>query len=63
VVRYNTDGTLDNSFGNGGKSTIAIGSYDDKSNCVNIQADGKIIVVGASFNGANIDFAAIRLNN
>jgi uncharacterized delta-60 repeat protein len=63
IVRYNTDGTLDSTFGNGGKSTIAIGSYDDKSNCVNIQPDGKIIVVGASFNGANIDFAAIRLNN
>lgn len=63
IVRYNTDGSLDNSFGNGGKSTIAIGSYDDKSNCVNIQSDGKIVVVGASFNGANIDFAAIRLNN
>ncbi len=63
LVRYNSDGSLDNSFGSGGKSVISLGGYDDKANCLSIQPDGKIVVVGASFNGANVDFTAIRLHN
>jgi uncharacterized delta-60 repeat protein len=63
IVRYNTNGSLDNSFGSNGKSVISVGSFDDKANCLGLQADGKIVVVGASSNGANIDFTAIRINN
>lgn len=50
VIRYNSDGSVDNSFGNHGRSVIDFGNwtdnfYDVGSNCV-IQADGKIIAVG-----------------
>lgn len=47
VVRYNTDGTLDNSFGSGGKvvHNIETNAYDGASK-VAIQPDGKIVVVG-----------------
>jgi uncharacterized delta-60 repeat protein len=62
LVRYNTDGSLDNSFDNDGKVTTAIGSSDDVGYSVAIQSDEKIIVAGSSWNGSNDDFALIRYN-
>ncbi len=63
VVRYNTDGTHDNSFGVAGKVTTAIGSSDNvNGSSVVIQPDGKIIVAGYSENGAALDFAVVRYN-
>jgi uncharacterized delta-60 repeat protein len=61
VVRYNTNGTLDNAFGTAGKVTTAIGSYGDKANSVAIQSDGKIVVAG-SRDGTDNDFALVRYN-
>jgi uncharacterized delta-60 repeat protein len=58
VVRYNTNGSLDNSFGTGGIVTTAIGIQDDKATCLAIQADGKIVVGGNTFQ-ATVDFTAI----
>ncbi|HYV92925.1 MAG TPA: hypothetical protein VE978_14110, partial [Chitinophagales bacterium] len=46
LVRYNTDGTLDNSFGTDGKVTTDNGSYQDGANSVVIQPDGKIVAAG-----------------
>ena len=46
VVRYNTDGTLDPTFGTGGKVTTAIGSDDDEARALAIDGDGNIVVVG-----------------
>ena len=53
MARYNSDGSLDNSFGNGGKViTDFVGFYNDKGNAVAIQSDGKILLAGsASHNG------------
>ncbi|MCB9248520.1 MAG: hypothetical protein H6613_08225 [Ignavibacteriales bacterium] len=48
VVRYNSDGTLDNSFGSAGKVTIDFGSGYDVAQSLVIQSDGKIIVAGYS---------------
>ena len=62
VVRYNTDGSLDTSFGQGGKVTTAIGSADDVALSVALQPDGKIVVAGVSDNGSNFDFAIARYN-
>ncbi len=62
VVRYNTDGSLDTSFGVGGKVTTAIGSASDSAQSVAIQADGKIVVAGYSYNGSNNDIAVVRYN-
>ncbi len=63
VVRYNTDGTLDNTFGVAGKvtTTTTIGSGADGRSVV-IQPDGKIIVAGYSNNGTGSDIAVVRYN-
>jgi uncharacterized delta-60 repeat protein len=52
LVRYNTDGTLDNTFGNGG---IVVPTFGDADTGVAIQADGKIVV--SCFNGGNFGVA------
>jgi len=63
VVRYNSNGGLDNTFGSGGKVTTPIGSLDDQANSVAIQTDGKIVVAGFSNNGSFEDFALVRYNS
>jgi uncharacterized delta-60 repeat protein len=66
LVRYNTNGSLDNSFGTGGKVITAIGSGDDNASGVAIQSNGKIVVAGESNSGTstapNYDFAVVRYN-
>jgi uncharacterized delta-60 repeat protein len=65
IVRYNTDGSLDNSFDNDGIITTAIGSFtSDEAYSVAIQNDGKILVAGSiTYSGNNgKDFALIRVN-
>jgi len=57
VARYNTDGSVDMSFGTGGKVTTDFGG-DDNGTGVAIQKDGKIVVSGGSDN----DFAVARYN-
>jgi uncharacterized delta-60 repeat protein len=48
LARYNTDGELDPSFGNGGVIITDIGSPTDFLNAVVINPDGKIIAGGGS---------------
>jgi uncharacterized delta-60 repeat protein len=50
VVRYNDDGSLDDSFGAGGKVMTDIGGagFDDTVNAVAIQPDDKIVVAGTT---------------
>ena len=55
LARYNTNGTLDTSFGNGGMVTTAAANSIVK---VIIQSDGKILAVGNSGD----DFAVARYN-
>ncbi|MBZ0207449.1 MAG: T9SS type A sorting domain-containing protein [Flavobacteriales bacterium] len=62
VARYNTDGTLDNSFGTDGKVTTPIGIYDEWGKSVAIQADGKIVVAGSTSSDTDDDFALVRYN-
>ena len=45
LVRYNSNGTPDNSFSGDGKLTTDFG-YDDLAKAVTIQNDGKILVAG-----------------
>jgi uncharacterized delta-60 repeat protein len=63
LVRYNSNGSLDGTFGSGGKDTTAIGSAYDNGYSVAIQSDGKIVVAGSSGNGSNDDFALVRYDN
>ena len=58
LVRYNSDGSLDTSFGNGGKVTTDFGGTDFATG-VAVLADGKIVVSGTS----NGDFALARYNS
>jgi uncharacterized delta-60 repeat protein len=62
LARYNANGSLDTSFSSDGKLTTAVGSSSDVASDVAIQADGKIVVAGASYDGSNNDFAIIRYN-
>ncbi len=71
LVRYNTDGSLDDgtdsdltdgdSFGTGGKVTTNFGQRsaprEDRAYSVAIQADGKIVVVGSSYYYVGGDWA------
>src|SRR5262249_61945283 len=46
VVQYNPDGSLDPSFGVGGKVVTPVGSLDDVANALVRQTDGKLTVAG-----------------
>jgi uncharacterized delta-60 repeat protein len=67
LVRYNPDGSLDTSFGTGGKVTTNVGpgnSDDDHEDLV-IQATGKILVGGSTAPtviGVDSDFMVARYN-
>jgi uncharacterized delta-60 repeat protein len=58
IMRYNTNGSLDSSFGTGGIAIVAVTSAADNAARVALQSDGKIVVCGT----ANSDFAVVRLN-
>jgi uncharacterized delta-60 repeat protein len=60
LARYNPDGSLDTSFGSGGKVITPIGSSSDYARALAIQPDGKIVVAGSSYNGTTYDFAVAR---
>ncbi|MBK7692404.1 MAG: hypothetical protein IPJ31_15295 [Bacteroidetes bacterium] len=63
LIRYNTNGTLDNTFANGGIQTTDIAGNDDGGYSIALQTDGKIVVCGYSVSGANTHVAVIRYNN
>lgn len=62
VVRYNTDGSLDNSFSLDGKATTDFGMGNDRGSSVVLQSDGKIVLAGSTSNGSDIDLALVRYN-
>ncbi|MBD9360635.1 DUF4347 domain-containing protein [Methylomonas fluvii] len=63
VARYNTDGTLDTSFGGGNGYVItAIGSGAEEAQDVKVLANGKILVVGYAENGFGYDVALVQYN-
>lgn len=56
LVRYNTDGSLDLTFGGGNGivvTNLGLGDTDDSSYGVVQQADGKLVVVGSSTSPAS----------
>jgi uncharacterized delta-60 repeat protein len=64
VARFNADGSLDMTFGNGGK-TVTTFNGNAEGNALVLQPDGKIIVVGDSGAGYDIthrDFTIVRYN-
>ncbi|MEZ0267820.1 MAG: PKD domain-containing protein [Phycisphaerae bacterium] len=62
VARYNVDGTLDGSFGAGGKAVVAFGNDYDQATAVVVTPDGKILVAGSATESFVSVFAVARLN-
>ena len=60
LARYNTDGSLDTTFGGDGR-VINSFSYRDDARAVAVQGDGKIVVVGRAQLG-KYDFLVVRYN-
>ena len=69
VTRFNQDGSLDQSFGSGGKVATDFFGMEDEAQAVAIQPDGKIVVAGraaiAAVTGGvlDFDFALARYNH
>lgn len=62
-ITFSQDGTLDTSFGSGGKVVTSINAGEDKARSVSLQSDGKIVVVGYTYNAVfGYDFACVRYN-
>jgi uncharacterized delta-60 repeat protein len=63
ILRYNSDGSLDSSFGKGGVVTHSDPSNaNDFGRAVAIQPDGKIVMVGVSYKTKKCDVLTIRYN-
>ncbi len=64
VLRYYSNGSLDNSFGSGGIVTLDL-SVHDAGLAVAIQGDGKIVVTGSHFRNpdGDSDINVIRFNS
>jgi uncharacterized delta-60 repeat protein len=65
VARYNPDGSLDDTFGDGGKVVTDFAGDDDGAYAVGIQEDGKIVVAGYASSESGLDyydFALVRYN-
>lgn len=63
VVRYNSNGSLDATFGSGGFAVFDFpSSRIDSLLAASLQADGKFVLIGTSkFAGSDFDFALARL--
>ena len=64
VARYNSDGSLDGTFGTTGKVRTNIAGKTDLCQGLALQADGKIVLVGrvAASGGVDPDFGIARYN-
>ena len=62
AARYDSDGTLDNTFGTNGIVITPVGSENDYTTSMAIQSNGKILVAGYTLSGTNSDFSIIRYN-
>ena len=69
LARYNSDGSLDPSFGNGGTVVSFFGDQGCAANAMALQSDGKIVVVGEQTvnfvfgDRSDTDFAVARYNS
>ncbi len=59
IARYNDDGTLDTTFGTGGRVVTDIGSTSDGANAVAIDGTGRIVIAGFTNNNPNGAFSVV----
>jgi len=62
LTRYNSDGSLDNTFDADGKVTTDFGNSQNLGHAIAIQSDGKIIVAGSTMDAFGQDVAMARYN-
>jgi len=62
LVRYNTDGSLDGSYGNGGITHVDFNENYDEIWAMYQQPDGKMVAAGYAIITANENFALCRVN-
>ncbi|MFC6663578.1 delta-60 repeat domain-containing protein [Deinococcus multiflagellatus] len=67
LVRYNTDGSLDPTFGSGGKVITAVGPTNstDDIRALQVQSDGKLVIAGRTTNVGGTttnDIVLVRYN-
>ncbi len=62
LVRYNSDGSLDGTFGNSGKVMTDFSEHGAIIERAVLQDDGKIVVVGRASNGSRTGIALARYN-
>ncbi len=64
IVRYDADGTIDNTFGKRGLARVDFGSFDQGARSILLQPNGKLVVVGyADTESSDSDFLTARLNS
>ena len=63
LARYNTNGTLDSSFGTGGEVITYLPGPVEQAYAVALQADGKILLAAGTYSGSTAsDFVVLRYN-
>ena len=62
LARYDSDGTLNSTFGSGGKTITDFGYGSDSISAITLLDSGKILVAGYAYNGTDYDFALARYN-
>jgi uncharacterized delta-60 repeat protein len=60
LLRYHPDGSLDSTFGSGGKVTTDFHGSNDGINKIVLQTDGKIVAAGYVYNNDTSDFGVAR---
>lgn len=63
IVQLNSDGSLDTTFGSGGKLIVRIGSEDSEFNGVAVQPNGNIVAVGSLLKPGVPDPLIMRLTS
>lgn len=63
LLRFNSNGSLDPGFGSNGVFTYShTGDYSDYGNCLQLQADGRIVIAGAFYDGLRYETLLLRVN-
>ncbi|MDO9104182.1 MAG: putative Ig domain-containing protein, partial [Methylovulum sp.] len=62
LLRYNSDGSLDSSFGDGGQVTAEISAVNAYGYALTAQSDGKILLAGYSNDGSGQAIVVARYN-
>lgn len=62
AARFNTDGSIDTSFGEDGNVLMPIGTMKSFATDVALQADGKIVMSGYTWDNVTGNIFALRLN-